>query len=78
MLKLHFTDREARQFETYFGEPLSDYWDKLSGFDVVMFDERLIRPPGGTSTAQACAALGESKGFAGENVVAFIHRLIGR
>jgi hypothetical protein len=43
----------AAEFTDTFGISLHEYWDKITGFDVVSFDENFIKPPEGTSTASA-------------------------
>lgn len=44
-----------REFYDTFGVPLKHYWDNLSGFDVVKFDDYL-QPPEGVSSYDHCAA----------------------
>ena len=39
-------------FKRVFGIKLSRYWD-VTGFDAIKFDEEFIKPPDGTSTAEA-------------------------
>ncbi len=47
------TPNQAREFKHLFGASLSDYWCGFTGFDSIGFDERLIQPADGVSTAQA-------------------------
>lgn len=42
----------AQEFRNTFGRFLSEFWDKLFGFDIIKFD-RFIRPPDGTSCKEA-------------------------
>jgi len=71
------TSREIRQFETYFGTSLTDYWGK-NGLDVTKFEEELLGVPDGTSTNDALAFYAERAGFAAENVKSFVHSLAFR
>uniref|UniRef100_A0A6M3KK05 Uncharacterized protein n=2 Tax=viral metagenome TaxID=1070528 RepID=A0A6M3KK05_9ZZZZ len=37
-------------FQLTFHRGLGDFWDIITGFDVIKFDEEVIKPPDGTST----------------------------
>lgn len=39
-------------FQQIFKVPLSKFWDQITGFDIVKFDEEVIKPPEGVSTKQ--------------------------
>jgi len=66
--KLH--DNRDKFFEI-FNVPLDNYWD-LTGFDVIKFDEELIKPEDGVSAYNAVLW------FYGQDAVDFIlHTLIG-
>lgn len=39
-----------QQFQLTFGISLGKFWDVITGFDVVKFDEEVIKPPDGVST----------------------------
>jgi hypothetical protein len=43
----------GREFKSTFGVPLKDYMDLMAGFDIVKFDEEVVKPPDGVSTKQA-------------------------
>lgn len=38
------------QFYNTFGVPLSNYFDLITGLDIVRLDMQVIKPPDGTST----------------------------
>lgn len=38
------------QFSSIFHKNLADFWNIVTGFDIVKFDEKVIKPPDGTST----------------------------
>jgi hypothetical protein len=42
-------ERKCRDFQNIFGTPLKPYWDNITGFDIVRFDEKLIKSPNGKS-----------------------------
>ena len=44
------------EFRRVFGVPVNPYWDLVTGFDVVKFDDEFIKAPDGVSTAQAVEA----------------------
>jgi len=44
--------KHFEEFQDIFGVPLSQFWDKLLGFDVVKFDVNFIKPEEGKSTRQ--------------------------
>jgi hypothetical protein len=44
--------KNAQLFQMIFGVPLKNYWN-IAGFDVIKFDETLIKPEEGQSTAEA-------------------------
>lgn len=37
-------------FRKVFKQPLKSFWDKLTGFDIVKFDEEFLKTPDGVST----------------------------
>ena len=41
--------QEHRNFTNMFGAGLMVYWDNLTGFDVVKFDEEFLKSPDGKS-----------------------------
>lgn len=43
----------SQEFQLTFGVSLGKFWSVVTGFDVVKFDEELIKPPDGTSTREA-------------------------
>ena len=47
-----YTSLQAITFRQYFGKDLKEYWD-FTGFDVIKFDEEVIKPADGVSTRQA-------------------------
>ena len=44
--------KHGRQFKSTFGVPLKAYMDLITGFDVVKFDEEVVKPPDGVSSEQ--------------------------
>lgn len=44
------------EFELTFGKPLGHFMDPIFGFDLVRFDEHLIKPEEGQSTEEAIKA----------------------
>jgi len=48
--------RLAAEFKQIFGRSIGGYWCGFTGFDVVAFDDQLIRPADGVSTADAVRA----------------------
>ena len=51
ILNHHKIIKENKQeFYNTFGVSLSDYFDPILGFDIVKFDEEIIKPPDGEST----------------------------
>jgi hypothetical protein len=49
-------DQHAPKFQRIFGIRLRPYWDMLTGFNVVKFDEEFVKPADGTSTRDAVLA----------------------
>jgi hypothetical protein len=47
--KHHNRQSWGKQFAATFGRPLKPYLDARTGFDVIKFDEELIKPPDGQS-----------------------------
>lgn len=43
--------QDGKLFRTVFGRNLSEFWSPLYGFDVVKFDEELVKPSPDESTA---------------------------
>lgn len=43
-------------FYRTFGVQLKNYWNNITGFDIIKFDEEFVKPPEGVSTAQAVGA----------------------
>ena len=37
-------------FQSIFHRSLGKYWNPVTGFDVIKFDEEVIKPPDGVST----------------------------
>lgn len=50
--KLH-TQEQYQQFKKLFGVNLRTYWDNFTGFDLIKFDDEVVKPKDGTSTRQA-------------------------
>jgi len=61
----------APEFQRVFGRKLFDFWDNITGFDVIKFDEQVIKPPEGISTKDAI-----EKQY-GVNAVALVYKLWG-
>ena len=61
----------AREFERVFGCKLKPYFNNITGFDVVKFDEEFVQAPDGRSTAEVV----EKKW--GPDAVKLIRSLIG-
>ena len=53
LMKLHCRRAREDEFRKIFRAPLSRYWNSLLGFDMVKFDEELVKPKRGHSTADA-------------------------
>ncbi len=62
--------RYAPQFQKEFSVRLWTYWDMRTGFDIVRFDDEVIKPPDGASTREAILAR------YGEDAVKLIEELI--
>jgi hypothetical protein len=45
-----------RKFGATFGWPLASFFNNLTGFDIVKFDDVVVKPPDGTSTKDAVFA----------------------
>ena len=58
------------QFHATFGANLGSYIDMICGFDIVRFDDEVIKPPDGTSTRDAILAQ------YGEDAVKLVETLI--
>ncbi len=43
----------GRQFKQVFGVALHPYMNLITGFDIVKFDDEVVKPPDGTSSKQA-------------------------
>jgi hypothetical protein len=54
------------RFEQVFGVYLSQFWDGLCGFNVIKFDERLVKPTEGVSCMQSVK---ERYGDAGVEII---------
>lgn len=63
-------DRHAGEFKAIFKWPIEGFFHPFYGFDIVRFDERVIRPPDGTSTEEHVRA------NYGDRAVALIKLLI--
>lgn len=53
---LNLADRRVKHQEAFrqlFGVDLREYWDNFTGFDVIKFDEQLVKPQSNQSTAMA-------------------------
>lgn len=61
----------ADEFKRTFGRSIGPYMDKLTGFDVIKFDDEIVKPPDGKSTADAI------RETYGEAAVTLIRNLIG-
>jgi len=42
----------AGMFQSVFGTSLGKFWDTITGFDIVKFDEEFMKTPDGTSTEE--------------------------
>ena len=60
-----------QEFLSIFHVSLGTYWDILTGFDVVKFDEEFIKPPDGRSTNEMVNEI------YGERAQELCHILIG-
>ena len=40
-----FHDKYQNEFKDIFGINLSEYWDNITGFDIVKFDEEFLKGP---------------------------------
>lgn len=60
----------ATEFQHIFGRRLFDFWDNITGFDVIKFDEQFIKPDEGQSTQDAV------RGKYGDIAVELIHKLL--
>jgi len=65
-------EKHAREFQRVFGRRLKPYFDMLTGFDVIKFDDKIVKPGKTESTAQAVARQW------GDDAVALIRALIGK
>jgi len=43
----------STQFYNMFHHKLHDFMDYVTGFDIIRFDEKIIKPPNGVSTKEA-------------------------
>ncbi len=59
------------EFQRVFGVPLSKFWDKQFGFDIVAFDEKFIKPNDNESTKQATLRKYGQEGL--DLIVALLH-----
>ncbi len=41
-----------QEFQLMFGISLSGFWNVLTGFDVIKFDEKFLKTPDGISTVE--------------------------
>lgn len=72
MKKLETYKRHAREFELTFGVKLMpSYWNHLTGFDLIAFDEEVVQPEDGESTREAV------KRRFGEDAVDLLLKLMG-
>ena len=46
-------DKYHRDFKRVFGVGLMNYFNFIFGFDIVLFDEQVVKPPEGKSTKEA-------------------------
>ena len=60
-----------REFKMVFGIDLANYFDNITGFDVVKFDSEFVKP---RTEESACAAV---KRQWGDDAVALVMSLIG-
>lgn len=47
-----YDQHQYAEFKKLFGINMHGYWDILTGFDVVKFDEEFLKVPDGISTSQ--------------------------
>ena len=64
--------RYSSRFQRTFGRQLSGFFDLLTGFDVIKFDDEIAQPPDGVSTREVVQ---ERWGDEGVNIIL---GLIGR
>ncbi len=65
----------AVEFRKVFGTPLHLFWDIVTGFDIIKFDEEYIKPADDMSTKEAIRAkYGEAGVKLIENLIASIDR----
>jgi len=62
---------KSQRFVEVFGVPLRRFMDPILGFDIVRFDDQVIRPPDGTSTRDVIVER------YGEEAVRLVEELIG-
>lgn len=60
----------ATKFKNTFKRELKEFWSPLTGFDVLKFDDEVVKPPDGTSTKQHLLNVH------GEEVMKFVERLV--
>ena len=63
--------KHAPRFRQIFGVQLKPFWDNLTGFDLIKFDDEVVKPPNGQSTKKVI------KERWGDEAVAMILELIG-
>jgi len=69
-MTVRLNQRDAREFERIFREPLTQYWHGILGFDVVGFDERIVKSGSGSVKDAVRQTYGQE-------AVALIQRLLG-
>jgi len=52
MTPKRYTDEQRRTFTELFGRNIRDFWCNFTGFNVVKFDEDIVKPADGVSTRQ--------------------------
>jgi len=65
-----YSDSQKRDFKRYFGTELRSYWHPLLGFDIVRFDDEVVK----SGNMSVRDAVQQSYGM---DAVALIHKLLG-
>lgn len=47
MLATSYTRDQHNQFQRLFGRNLRDFWDNITGFDIIAFDKHVAKPHDG-------------------------------
>jgi len=53
MKRQSYSTQQGRQFTSIFGRNLKTFWSGLFGFDLVKFDDEIVKPGKNESTEEA-------------------------